>query len=85
MEAFKCGHIAISDLLRSGHPESVHTEVQVAVIEHCLTDERCWTVAELSVHSGISAFTVFRVSRKDLKTCNFYAKQMSHALGEVQK
>ena len=33
----------------------------MAVIEHCLTDERRWTVAELSAHSGISALTVFHI------------------------
>ena len=39
MEAFKRGRLSTVDLARSGRPESAHTEVQVAVIEHCLTDK----------------------------------------------
>ena len=65
VEVFKHGHAATVDLLGSEHPESAHTEVQVPVIEHFLTDERHWTVAELSTHSGISAVRVFCILRKD--------------------
>ena len=85
MEAFKRGRIATVDLPRSGRPESAHTEVQVAVIEHWLTDERHWTVTELSAYSGISALTVSLILRKDLKIRKLYAKWVPHALGEVQK
>ena len=70
MEAFKPGCVATVDLPCSGHPESAHTEVQVSVIELCLTDERRWTVVELSAHSGIFASTVFCILRKDLKMSN---------------
>ena len=83
VEAFKRGCIATVDLPCSGHPESVHTEVQVAAIEHCLTDERHWTVAELFAHSGISASTVFWMLRKDLKMHKLCAKWVPHALGET--
>ena len=62
VEIFKCAHVATVDLPCSGCPESAHTEVQVAVVENCLTDdERHWTVVKLSAHSGISASTVFRM------------------------
>ena len=85
MKAFKHGHVATVDLPRSGCPESAHTEVQVAVIEHCLTDKRCWTVAELSTHSGISELSVFHILRKDLKLRKLCAKWVTHPLGKVQK
>ena len=78
VDIFKHGRIATDDLPRSERPESAHTEVLVAVIEHCLTDERCWAVAELSTYSGISASTMFCILRKDLKMCKLYAKWVCH-------
>ena len=85
VESFECGRVATVDLQCSGRPESAHTEVKVAVIKHCLTDERCWTVVELSTHSGTSAWTVFCILWKDLKMHMLCANWMPHALGEVQK
>ena len=79
------GHTTTVDLLCSARPHSAHTEVQVAVIEHCLTDERCWTVAELFAHSGISSLTLFHILWKDLKIHKLDAKWVPHALGEAQK
>ena len=67
VETLKSERVATGDLPRSGRPESAHTEVQVTVIEYCLTDERRWTVAELSAHSDISASRVFRILWKHLK------------------
>ena len=63
--AVKHGCIATVDLPCSG--VFAHTEVQVAVIKQCLTNERYSTGAKLSACT-ISALMVFRILQKDLKT-----------------
>ena len=69
----------------SGRPESAHAEVQVVVIEQCLTNERHWTMAELSAHFDISGSTVLLILRNDLKMLKLCIRWVPYVLSEVQK
>jgi hypothetical protein len=37
---------------------SLHTHMPVAVTEQCMDEDGCYTVKELTEHTGISGYTV---------------------------
>ena len=81
----KCGHLDVTNEPRSGRPQNVITEINVAKIKELVLSDRRMTIKELVNETSLSYGTVWTILHEHLNMTKVSARWVPRLLTEEMK